>query len=88
MTDIEIIQEEIKKHPKTKQWYVLRYDVKTTEYKNEIVFKTYKQALKEFKNTMPHDENERVELMFAPKNGDNIVAIYKTWQTKNYQHFI
>lgn len=64
-------------------WYVLRYDTKTTEYYNEIVFMTFDKALAKFKRTKPTHENERVELMFAPEQSDpeyfdNIVVKYKT----------
>ena len=65
-------------------FYVLRYDTKTTEYNNYIVFKTYENALKEFYDTEPNYKDERVELVFAPlieddEFLDNEVIIYKIW---------
>jgi hypothetical protein len=64
-------------------WYVLKYDVKTTEYNNEIVFKTLDEAVKEFSETEPSYADERIELIFAPEMddpdyGDNVVINYKT----------
>ena len=51
-------------------FYVLRYDMETTRYNNEIVFKTYDEAFNEFCNTTPNYKNERVELIFSPQMGD------------------
>lgn len=65
-----------------KDWYVLRYDVLTTKYNNEIVFKNFAEANEEFKNTHPSYIDERIELIFAPTADDkeypeNILIKYK-----------
>lgn len=65
-----------------KDWYVLKYNTKTTEYNNEIVFKTLNEAYKEFMNTNPTCLDERIELIFSPDRddtvfSDNIVVNYK-----------
>lgn len=51
-------------------WYVLKYDVKTTEYNNEIVFQTYNEAIEKYNNTHSSYINERIELIFSPKDDD------------------
>ncbi len=60
-------------------WYVLHYDVKTTGYNNDIVFKTFDEALDEYIQEKPFYKNDRVELMFAPaiddKNFHNNIVI-------------
>ena len=66
-----------------KDWYVLKYDVKTTKYNNEIVFKTLDEADEEWKKTEPSYLGERIELIFSPKENDpefkdNILIKYKT----------
>ena len=81
--DLEIVREAILKRADYKDWYVLRYNLKTTEYNNEIVFKTYNEAVEEFKNSLPNNEDERVELIFAPEKNDkeffdNILIAHKT----------
>ena len=52
------------------EWYVLHYDVKTTEYLNEIEFKFYEDALKEFNNAIPINDDDRIELIYSPLDGD------------------
>ena len=59
-------------------WYVLKYDVKTGAYNNEIVFKTYKEAFEEYGKTKSSYSDERIELIFSPTEddeefGDNIL---------------
>ena len=76
---IEAISERADK----KDWYVLKYDVKTTEYNNEIVFKTLDEAEEEWKKTEPSYQNERIELIFSPEEndpefGENLLIKYKT----------
>ena len=68
-----------------KDWYVLKYDVVSTEYNNTIVFKTLGQAYKEFMETESSYPEERIELIFAPEAGDpdfdeNIVVNYKLYK--------
>ena len=65
-----------------KDFYVLRFDTVTTYYNNEIVFKTYEEALEEFNNTNPDYKEERVELIFSPELedvtfDDNEMLMYK-----------
>lgn len=65
-----------------KDWYVLKYDVETTAYNNEIAFKTLDEANEEWKKTEPSYKNERIELIFSPEEddpefGDNILIKYK-----------
>ena len=76
---IEAISERADK----KDWYVLKYDVKTTEYNNEIVFKTLDEADEEWKKTKPSYQDERIELIFSPEEndpefGENLLIKYKT----------
>ena len=65
-----------------KCWYVLKYDIETTQYNNEIVFKNFFEAFEEFENTYPSYTDERIELIFSPEENDtefseNIVVNYK-----------
>ncbi|MBR3208904.1 MAG: hypothetical protein IKF82_01415 [Bacilli bacterium] len=74
-------------------WYVLRYDVETTEYNNEIVFKDIIEAYEEFLNTEPNYPNERIELVFAPSDedeefGENMVINYKVYGKRGEQYEI
>lgn len=76
---IEAISERADK----KDWYILKYDVKTTEYNNEIVFKTLDEAEEEWKKTEPSYKDERIELIFSPEEndpefGENLLIKYKT----------
>ena len=75
--DLEILKKAIKDEPNVKQWYVLRINKPDGDYNNEIEFKTYAEATEEFIAATPKDQNERIELMFAPVVGDNIVALHK-----------
>jgi len=84
-TDKQIAKAAVKERANVKDWYVLKYDTETTEYNNEIVFKTLDEAVKEFNETEPSYKNERVELMFAPEDGDpdfgdNVVVNYKEFK--------
>lgn len=68
-----------------KDWYVLKYDVKTTDYNNRIVFKTMGEAWREFLETESSYPEERIELIFSPQVddpefGDNIVVDYKLFK--------
>jgi hypothetical protein len=83
-TDKKIARAAVKARANAKDWYVLKYDTKTTDYNNEIIFKTLDEAVKEFSETEPSYADERVELMFAPEDGDpdfgdNVVINYKTF---------
>lgn len=51
-------------------WYVLKYDLKTTDYNNDIVFKTYEEALKEFNQTKSSYKDEKIEIIFSPQEDD------------------
>lgn len=51
-------------------FYVLVYNVKTTEYLNDIVFQTYQKALKKFYVTSNENQDVVVELIFSPQMGD------------------
>lgn len=74
------VEQEIEERKNENEWYVLKYDVETTGYNNDIVFKTYDEALKEFDATNPSYENERIELIFSPDEeyGDNMIVMSKT----------
>lgn len=68
-----------------KDWYVLKYDMCTTDYNNQIVFKTMGDAWKEFLETESSYPEERIELIFSPQEddpdfGDNIVVNYKLFK--------
>jgi len=68
-----------------KDWYVLKYDMNTTDYNNQIVFKTLGEAWQEFQETESSYPEERIELIFAPQDddpdfGDNIVVNYKMFK--------
>jgi hypothetical protein len=83
-TDKQIAKAAVKKRATVNDWYVLKYDIETTAYNNEIVFKTLDEAVKEFSETEPSYKNERVELMFAPEGDDpdfedNVVVNYKEY---------
>ena len=78
----EAINYAIKLRANKKDWYVLKYDTRTTEYNNEIVFKTLAEAYDEFVKSEPSYLDERIELIFAPEEndvlfGDNMVINYK-----------
>lgn len=64
------VAEAILNRANCKDWYVLKYDLKTTAYNNEIVFKTLKEAEEEFENTQPSYEGERIEIIFSPEESD------------------
>ena len=51
-------------------WYVLRFDMKTTDYNNNIVFQNYQDAFEKFKGFEPRYKEERIELIFAPTEDD------------------
>ena len=87
-TDKKIAKAAVKARANVNDWYVLKYDTETTAYNNEIVFKTLDEAVKEFKETEPSYKNERVELMFAPEDGDpdfgdNVVVNYKEFKEED-----
>jgi len=68
-----------------KDWYVLKYDMHTTDYNNQIVFKTMGEAWKEFLETESSYPEERIELIFSPQDDDpdfedNIVVNYKLFK--------
>jgi hypothetical protein len=68
-----------------KDWYVLKYDMHTTDYNNPIVFKTMGDAWKEFLETESSYPEERIELIFSPQDDDpdfedNIVVNYKMFK--------
>jgi hypothetical protein len=68
-----------------KDWYVLKYDMCTTDYNNKIVFKTLGEAWQEFQETESSYPEERIELIFSPQDddpdfGDNIVVNYKMFK--------
>ena len=68
-----------------KDWYVLKYDMHTTDYNNQIVFKTLSEAWEEFIETESSYPEERIELIFSPQDddpdfGDNIVVNYKMFK--------
>lgn len=80
--DRKYIEEVIEKRANENDWYVLKYDVKTSEYNNKIVCKPLKEAWEEFEATEPSYDNERIELIFSPNLFDedykeNAVVNYK-----------
>lgn len=84
-SDAPLAKLAIEKRANHKDWYVLKYDVKTTAYNNEIEFMEYGQALLKFNETEASYEDERIELIFAPEEGDptfgdNIVVMYKWYE--------
>lgn len=60
----------IKERKNCKDWYVLHYNTKTTEYLNEIVFKTLEEAKKEFNEATFLCDEDRIELIFSPEEND------------------
>lgn len=81
-TGTKDVIEAITERGNEKDWYMLKYDVKTTEYNNDIVFKTLDEANEEWKKTKPSYPDERIELIFAPtqddpKFKDNVLVKYK-----------
>ena len=67
----EDVNEILKLRQHSDVFYVLVYDIKTTQYKNEMEFMTFEKANKKFLNTKA-GEGERVELMFAPEHTDSL----------------
>ena len=70
-----------KQRAEEKYWYVLFYNPKTTEYENEIVFHTLKEAEDIFENVQP-TKDYRVEIIFSPASDDknffdNVLIKYK-----------
>ena len=70
-----------KQRAEEKYWYVLFYNPKTTEYGNEIVFHTLKEAEDIFENVQP-TKDYRVEIIFSPASDDknffdNVLIKYK-----------
>ncbi len=61
----------------TPEFYVLHYNTKTSEYGNEIVFKHFENAMHIYREEKPHNGDDRVELVYSPIKGDNIVIISK-----------
>lgn len=61
------------------EYYVLHYDTKTNEYLNKIELKTLNIAFKEFINAKHINENDRIELIYAPIDNtrDNKIIITK-----------
>ena len=77
-----LIDEIIEKRKNYKDFYVLHYDTKTTEYHNEIVFMTLSDAIIEYLGNEPINVNDRVELVFSPEDddeefSDNVVLMSK-----------
>ncbi len=70
--------EEIMKRKNNKEFYVLHYDLKTTEYLNEIEFVNLNTAIMQYKGTTPK-KGERIEIMYAPVNNceNNAVIAWK-----------
>lgn len=71
----------IKEYGDTNSFYVLHYDTKTTKYHNRIVFKTYKEAKKEFdEDNYFWTPTDRIELIFSPEDNsiDNKIMDKKT----------
>lgn len=63
-------------------FYVLHYDVKTGKYLNEIISVPLKTAIALYDGSVPLNENDRIELIFAPVDGDdefsdNVVMAWK-----------
>ena len=77
--------EAIQSRADEKDWYVLKYDMCTTDYNNQIIFKTLGEAWQEFQETESSYPEERIELIFSPQDddpdfGDNIVVNYKMFK--------
>ncbi len=66
----DFITDIIENRGEHKDFYVLRYDVKTTAYNNEIEFKNFDDAYEEYEQTSSNYPDERIELIFAPVMND------------------
>lgn len=66
----DYIEKAIEKRSESKCWYILHYNINTTEYLNEIEFITYKEACESYEKETSYNEEDRVELMFAPEQED------------------
>lgn len=76
------IEDAMEQRKNQKDWYVLKYDIKTTEYNNEIIFQTFDKACTKYLKTYSSYPEERIELIFAPEEEDedfseNAVVISK-----------
>ena len=63
-------------------WYVLHYNTQNTFYLNKIEFLSLREAVALFLGSEPLSAEDRIELMFAPEDddeifGDNIVVAWK-----------
>ena len=79
--DMEYIEEIIKNRANNdNEFYVLHYDVETSDYLNEIVFTDLKTAVAIFEGSTQINENDRIELIFSPDDeefGENVVMAWK-----------
>ena len=80
--DREYIEDAIRNRSEHIDWYVLHYDLDTTDYLNDIEFSNLADAWKKFKSEKPYSVSDRVELMFAPEwtdeeFEDNVVINFK-----------
>lgn len=60
----------IDKRSQHKDFYVLHYNMVTTEYLNDIVFMTYDEAKALYEQSKSISVEDRVELIFAPADND------------------
>lgn len=71
--------EEINTRQSELEWYVLHFNVLTTDYENEIIFTTYEEALAKFLKAKPYHCYDRIELIYSPMDQikDNVVVFSK-----------
>lgn len=73
------IEDVVKNHSDKKWFYILHYDLKTTEYLNDIEFVDLKTVILQFDNAKQINKNDRIEIICSPDEdyGDNLVMAWK-----------
>lgn len=74
-------------HANEESFYVLHYDVETTEYLNEIVVTTLGQAVEKFAVSKPKKVTDRIELIYTPLDLDEVNRVVATKQVDNLYLF-
>lgn len=71
--------EEINTRQNELEWYILHFNVLTTDYENEIIFTTYEEALNNFLKAKPYHCYDRIELIYSPmdETKENVVIFSK-----------
>lgn len=62
-----------------KAYYILHYNKETTEYLNDIIFRTRESAVGKFDKETFYSKNDIIEIIYSPidENEENIVIARK-----------